>query len=83
METGWLAGLATSLGSTTAQTAEPFTTFDVSLTDLGTGQVVWMASTKTQGSSYASDSDFLESFASRTADELEDNRLLVPRASLR
>jgi hypothetical protein len=83
VQTGWLAGLASAAGSTTVDTPEPYTTFDLSLTDLGSGQVVWVASTRTEGSSYASNGDLLESFASRTADELEDGRLLASRGAVR
>jgi hypothetical protein len=65
-------------GSSAYATAEhPYASFDSSLVDLGSSQVAWIASSRTSGSEYAGRSEVLDSFASRTADELEDKHLLA------
>ncbi len=64
-------------GSSADDTSERlYAAFDASLVDLATNQVAWIASSRTGGSEYASISDLLDSFASRTADELEEKHLL-------
>lgn len=64
-------------GSSASDTAEHlYAAFDASLVDLASNQVAWVASSQTGGSEYASTSDLLDSFASRTADELAEKHLL-------
>jgi hypothetical protein len=56
-----------------------YASYDASLIDLRTGQVAWMASARTGGSEYAGVAEIIDSFASRTADALEERQLLAIR----
>lgn len=56
-----------------------YASFETRLVDLGSSQVAWMASARTGGSEYAGGDKILDSFANRTADELEGRQLLAQR----
>jgi len=67
-------------GSASGNTAEHlYAAFDTRLVDLRSGQVAWIASAKTGGSEYAGVAEVVDSFASRTADALEEKQLLAIR----
>ena len=70
-------------GSSSGDTAEHlYASYDASLVDLRSGQVAWMASARTGGSEYAGVAEIVDSFASRTADALEERQLLAIRPPL-
>jgi hypothetical protein len=70
-------------GDAASNTAEHlYASFETRLVDLRSSQVAWMASARTGGSEYAGSDKILDSFASRTADELEGRQLLAQRAPL-
>jgi hypothetical protein len=63
---------------TTDTEQREYVTFEASLIDVSTGQTAWVGSLRTEAnSSYASNSDLLESLTSSTADELAEKRLLA------
>ncbi len=74
LEPSWSTILGGSSANDTAERLHA--AFDASLVDLASNQVAWVASSRTGGSEYASTSDLLDSFASRTADELAEKHLL-------
>jgi hypothetical protein len=74
LEPSWSTILGGSSANDTSERL--YAAFDASLVDLASNQVAWIASSRTGGSEYASTSDLLDSFASRTADELAEKQLL-------
>jgi hypothetical protein len=70
-------------GDAASNTAEHlYASFETRLVDLRSSQVAWMASARTGGSEYAGGDLILDSFANRTADDLEGRQLLAQRAPL-
>jgi len=77
VEPSWTAMFG---GDAAGNTAEHlYASFETRLVDLRSSQVAWMASARTGGSEYAGGDKLLDSFANRTADELEGRQLLAQR----
>ena len=81
LESSWTAMFGGDAASNTAE--HLYASFETRLVDLRSAQVAWMASARTGGSEYAGGDLILDSFANRTADELEGRQLLAQRAPLR
>lgn len=80
VEPSWTQMLGGDAANNTAE--HLYASFETRLIDLRSSQVAWMASARTGGSEYAGNDLILDSFANRTADELEGGQFLAQRAPL-